>query len=228
MRIIASDSGAALLDEKFQPREIVAASAVIVEPPYTQAEKDLSLPIFADAGCQDLILREIELSRELLRRDHADIIHLDMTLGGICLTDLTFYSLSEMRISREAKENIRKQLPQLRKLSEEIKRIYSVDVIAIGKESIPVRIAELTTAAYATIYSSKKAYEERTPLTLGLPTACTVEKTRHGVLATSLIPTEDGLLGYAEDEEEVLKEVRLREMMNPILREFKMIQIRSK
>lgn len=228
MKIIASDSGAALLDEKFQPREIVAASAVIVEPPYTQAEKDLSLPIFTDANCQNLVLKEMELSRELLRVNQADIIHLDMTLGGICLTDLTFYRLSEMRISREAKENIRKQLPQLRKLAEEIKRTYSVDVLAIGKESIPVRIAELTTAAYAIIYSSRKATEEERPLTLGLPTACTVEKTRHGVLATSLIPTEDGLLGYAEDEEEILKKVRLKEMMNPILRKFRMIQIRSR
>jgi hypothetical protein len=228
LKIIASDSCAANLDEKIQPKEIFAHSEYKLEPPCTQAEKELSLPIFTDADCHNLILKEIELSRELMRRNHADIIHLDMTLGGICLTDLTFYRLSEMRISREAKENIRKQLPQLRKIAEEIRNTYSVNVLAIGKESIPVRIAELTTAAYALIYSSKKVIEEEETITLGLPTACTVEKTRRGVIATSLIPTEDGLIGYGEDEEEVLNKVRLKEMMNPILREFRMIQIRSR
>ncbi len=228
MRIIASDSGAAVLDEKFEPEKIVAVSAVLVEPPYTQAEKTLSIPIFEDVDSQDFILKEMRLSREFLKQENADVVHLDMTLGSISIQDLTLAKLDELRISREAKNNIRKQLPHLRNLALEIKRTYSIDVLAIGKKSAPIRIAELTIAANSLIYCSEKVLEEKTPVILGLPTACTVKKTRQGVLATSLLSMEEELLGFAEDENEVLSRVKMREMINPILREFRIVQIRPK
>ena len=228
LRIIASDSGGAVLDEGFGPEKIVAASAVLVKPPYTQAEKDLSVPIFEDTNSQNIILREMKLSRELLKHEHADIIHLDMTLGSVSILDLTLVKLEGMRLSREAKDNIRRQLPHLRSLAAEIKRVHSIDVLAIGKKSGPIRIAELIIAAHSLIYCSEKVIEEKTPLILGLPTACTVKKTRRGALATSLISTEEELLGFAEDENMVLSGVKTKEMVNPILRGFRIIQIQPK
>ena len=228
LRIIASDSGGAVLDEGFGPEKIVAASAVLVKPPYTQAEKDLSVPIFEDTNSQNIILREMKLSRELLKHEHADIIHLDMTLGSVSILDLTLVKLEGMRLSREAKNNIRRQLPHLRSLAAEIKRVHSIDVLAIGKKSGPIRIAELIIAAHSLIYCSEKVIEEKTPLILGLPTACTVKKTRRGALATSLISTEEELLGFAEDENMVLSGVKTKEMVNPILRGFRIIQIQPK
>ena len=206
----------------------MAASAVLVKPPYTQAEKDLSVPIFEDTNSQNIILREMKLSRELLKHEHADIIHLDMTLGSVSILDLTLVKLEGMRLSREAKDNIRRQLPHLRSLAAEIKRVHSIDVLAIGKKSAPIRIAELIIAAHSLIYCSEKVIEEKTPLILGLPTACTVKKTRRGALATSLISTEEELLGFAEDENMVLSGVKTKEMVNPILRGFRIIQIRPK
>ncbi|MBL7118870.1 hypothetical protein ISS96_02530, partial [Candidatus Bathyarchaeota archaeon] len=78
------------------------------------------------------------------------------------------------------------------------------------------------------IYCSEKVIEEKTPLILGLPTACTVKKTGRGALATSLISTEEELLGFAEDENMVLSGVKTKEMVNPILRGFRIIQIQPK
>lgn len=228
MRIIASDSGAAILDERFEAEEIVAVSAVLVEPPYTQAAKVLSTPVFEDVSSKDFVLKELKLSKRLLQLERADVIHLDMTLGGVSVLELTYQRLDEMRISRLAKDNIREQLPHLRKVAEEIKRTYGIDVLAIGKRSIPIRIAELTIAAHALIYCSERVLDENTSLVLGLPTACTVKKAARGVIATSLISVEEGLLGFAQDGKAVVPKVNMREMMNPNLREFRMIQISPK
>ena len=206
----------------------MAASAVLVELPYTQAEKALSTPVFEDVNSLGIILREMKLCKELASKEHADIIHLDMTLGAIPILDLTFERLEEMRISREAKDNIRRQLPQLRSLAAEIKNAHSVDVLAIGKQSVPVRIAELTVAAHSLIYCSERVLQENMPIALGLPTACTVKRTNHGALATSLVSVEAGLLGFAEDENDILSKVKTREMMNPVVKEFRMIQIDPK
>ena len=185
-------------------------------------------PVFEDVNSQGFILREMRLCKELLSKEHADIIHIDMTLGAVPILDITGERLEEMRISREAKENIRRQLPQLRSLAAEIKRAHSVDVIAIGKQSVPVRIAELTVAAHSLIYCSDRVLQDRVSLTLGLPTACTVKKTKRGALATSLVSAEEGLLGFAEDDKDILPKVKMREMMNPVVREFRMIQIQPR
>jgi hypothetical protein len=47
--------------------------------------------------------------------------------------------------------------PRLRKIAAEIKRLYDVDMLAVGKESVPVRIAELTAGAKAILFACKKS-----------------------------------------------------------------------
>ena len=42
LRIIAADSSAAVLNEKFEPLSIVAAASVLVVPPYREASAFLS------------------------------------------------------------------------------------------------------------------------------------------------------------------------------------------
>lgn len=37
MRVVSADSGAAILDDKFQPVYLVASVSVMVEPPYREA-----------------------------------------------------------------------------------------------------------------------------------------------------------------------------------------------
>jgi hypothetical protein len=54
------------------------------------------------------------------------------------------------------RQNILKILPRLRKIAGEIGRLYDVDMLAIGKESVPVRIAELTAGAEEICLQAKK------------------------------------------------------------------------
>ena len=145
MRIIAADSGAAVLDDQYNPVFLVASVSVLVEPPYREPSFRIAKPIFreVDTGLE-VIVHEAELCLSLLDQVKGDIVHLDMTLGGITVEDLSPVELINVRASKAGRQHILKILPRLRKIAGEIKRLYGIDMLAIGKESVPVRIAELT------------------------------------------------------------------------------------
>ncbi|MCW4000252.1 MAG: DUF4152 family protein [Candidatus Bathyarchaeota archaeon] len=67
MKVIAADSGAALLDPTFQPTHLVASVAVLVEPPYREPTLRLAEPIFreVDNGLE-VIVHEATLCLQLL------------------------------------------------------------------------------------------------------------------------------------------------------------------
>ena len=228
MKIISADSGAAILSDAFQPETVVASSSVLVEAPYRLASASLSKPIFSPANSQKLIPLELRLCRDLLAEQSATAIHVDMSLGGIRLTDLTLSELQQMSISSRAKENIRNVLPELRRIASEIERSFDVEVLAVGKDSMPVRIAELTAGANAVLYLARKVSSERKSYLLGLPSHCTVSRSGHGVSLRSLHVTEHDVFGYARDEESVTESVLLSEFNNPLLRGFRVVRITPK
>ncbi len=229
MRIIAADSAAALLNERYEPLKVVAACAVMVEPPYTKATSFLAEPIFVEAqdGYQ-LVVHELELCMSLLKTVKADMIHLDMSLGGLSLEELSAVSLSQRHLSSQARAHLLKVLPRLRKLALEIRQSYNIDVSVIGKESIPVRIAELTSGAHAALYSAEKAVKEGKKIMLGLPARCSVRITTEVVVLESLLPAEEDLKGEAIDEGGFLNKVTLTEMPNPCARGFRLLEITPK
>ena len=51
-------------------------------------------------------------------------------------------------------------------------RLHGIDMLAIGKESVPVRIAELTAGAEAILFACQKVVLEKKPILLGLPLKC--------------------------------------------------------
>jgi hypothetical protein len=229
LHVVAADSGAAILNERYEPLQIVAACAVLVAPPYRQASSFLAEPIFA--GVENghmLVIHELELCLELLKTVKADVIHLDMSLGRINIEELSAVSLSKMRISNRAHTHLLRILPKIRKLAADAKRTYNVDVLAIGKESIPVRIAELTSGAHAVIYTVEKAVKDGKPLRLGLPTTCRPKILEDGVYLESLLPAEHDVIGYAKDENKILEKVQLTEMSNPCARGFRLLEISPK
>lgn len=229
LHVIAADSGAAFLNERFEPLQIVAASAVLVEPPYRQASSCLTEPIFV--GVENghlLVIHELELCLELLKTVKADVIHLDMSLGRINIEELSAVSLSKMRISNRAHTHLLRILPKIRKLAADVKRTYNIDVLAIGKESMPVRIAELTSGAYAVVYAVEKAVKEGKSLRLGLPTTCKAKILEDGVSLDSLLPAEHDVAGYAKDGNKMLDKVQLTEMPNPCARGFRLLDINPK
>ena len=226
MRIVAADSGAAILNDRFEPVKVVAAAAVLTEPPYKKAAAVLAEPIFAEAdnGYQ-LIAHELELCQQLLKSVKADMVHLDMSLRGMNMEDFSAVGISTMKKSRKARGQILKILPNLRKTASNILRTYGIEVRAFGKESVPVRIAELTCGAYAIRYAAEKAAKENVKLKLGLPTKCQTKLLKDKVALLSLIPTENEVAGYAEISKDLLERVKIVELLNPCARGFKMLEI---
>lgn len=229
LRIIAADSSSAILNDKFQPVSIVAAAAVLVSQPYREPSECLAEPIFANAeNGHNVMVREVELCRSLLERVKADVVHLDISLGAVPVEQLSPIQFSNMRISRKAKEHLIKILPKLRKVASEIAQKYGVEVLAIGKESVPVRVAELTAGAHAIIYASNKALIEKRPLMLGLPSKCQPKIEDNHVYLCSLISGEHDVRGYAENNGDVLEKVNIMEILNPFARGFRALKISPK
>ena len=226
MKVVAADSSSAILNDKFEPQTIVATAAVLVDPPYREARKVLSKPIYADANKgHEVIIQEAELCLNLLEKTKADVVHLDISLGAIPLEQLSPIQFTSMKISTTAKQHLLKILPRIRKTAGEITRKHGIDVLAIGKESIPVRVAELTSGAHATLYACEKALEEKRPILLGLPSKCQPIISGENVQLDSLIAAEHDVRGFAVDQSGVLKKVDVTEMLNPIARGFRTLRI---
>ena len=226
MKVIAADSAASILDQDFKPLCIVASVSVLVNPPYREPSFRLAEPIFREVESEfEVIVHEAELCRSLLDKMNADVVHLDMSLGGISIEELSPIELSNLRTSRTGRQNILKVLPRLRKIAGEIKRVHGVDMLAIGKESVPVRIAELTAGAEAILFACKKAVDEKQPILLGLPLMCQPRILEDRVHLYSLIAAEHDVRSYAADTENILRKVKLVETLNPCARGFRALKI---
>jgi hypothetical protein len=226
LRIIAADSAAAILDEKFNPNHLVASAAVLVEEPYREAHRRLSQPLFKEVDeTYDVIVLEAQLCQALLENTKADIVHLDSSLGGVPVDELSPVELANLRISNKARSNLLKILPKLRRTAGEIRRKHAIETLAIGKESVAVRVAELTAGSEAILYACEKAVEEKKPLLLGLPIKCTHRVADGKVYLHSLIEAEHDVRGHATDTADVLCKVTVTEILNPTARGFRTLKI---
>ena len=227
LKVVSADSSAAILDAKFAPLCLVASASVLVDSPYRESHIRLAEPLFKDvANGYEVIVHEAELCRDLLNIVKADVVHLDMSLGAISLEELSPVELSNMRISNRARQHILKMLPKLRKIAGEIKRVHGLEVLAIGKESVPVRIAELTAGAEAILFACAKVVDEKEGLLLGLPSMSQHRIVGRRVYLHSLIAAEHDVRGYAEDTLGVLKKVNIAETLNPCARGFRALKIK--
>jgi hypothetical protein len=227
VKIISADSAAAILDNDFKPTHLVASVSVLVEPPYREASLRLAEPIFreVDSGFE-VIVHEAELCRGMLDTAKADVVHLDMSLGGVSIEELSPIELSSLRASRTGRQNILKILPRLRKIAGEMKRLYGVDMLAIGKESVPVRIAELTAGSEAILFACKKAVDKGEHVLLGLPHMCQPQMLENRVYLHSLMAAEHDVQGFALDVTGILGKVKLAETLNPCARGFRALKIK--
>ena len=227
LRVISADSAAAILDQQFKPLYLVASVSVLVNPPYREPSFRLAEPIFKEVEDGfDVIVHEAELCRSLLDKMKADVVHLDMSLGGISIEELSPVELVNLRASRTGRTHILKILPKLRKIAGEIKRLHDIDMLAIGKESVAVRIAEVTAGAEAILFACKKAVNEKEPILLGLPHMCQPMVLQNRVYLCSLMIAEHDMRSYAIDTEDILTKVNLSESLNPIARGFRVLKIK--
>jgi hypothetical protein len=229
LRVVSADSAAAILDEKFNPLQIIASTSVLVNPPYREASARLAEPIFQEVeNGYAVVVHEAELCRDLLDTVEADVVHLDMSLNAASLEELSPVELANMKLSSRARQHLLRILPKIRRIAGEIRRKHGLEMLAIGKESIPVRIAELTAGANAVTYACAKAIEDKAPVLLGLPSKCQHRIAGNRVYLYSLIAAEHDVRGYAECEAEVLGKVNIAEMLNPCARGFRALKITPK
>ncbi|MCW3982427.1 MAG: DUF4152 family protein [Candidatus Bathyarchaeota archaeon] len=113
MKVIAADSGAAILDEYFKPVSLVASVAVLVEPPYREPSAyRIAQPLFREVDSTlEVIVHEAELCLSLLAEVKADIVHLDMTLGGVTVEDLSPVELLNMQLQKADAKTSSKYCP---------------------------------------------------------------------------------------------------------------------
>ncbi len=229
MKVISADSSVALLDSTFQPQYLIASASVLVESPYREAHQRLAKPIFTEVNNgYNVIAGEAELCRDLLGIVNADVVHLDLSLNAVSIENLSPVQLTNMRISSKSRQHLLRLLPKLRKVAGEIKRVYGLDMLAIGKDSIPVRIAELTAAAESVLFACGQALEEKEELLLGLPSRCQPRIIGRRLYLHSLIASEHDVRGYAEDAADVLSKVNIAETLNPCARGFRALRVKPR
>ncbi len=224
MRIVAADTGGALLTEEYQPIGLVATAAVLVEKPYRTAT--LSWVRYADPFNYDMsgrqaIKDEAFLAVELAREVKPDVIHLDSTIGGIEVRKLDEPTIDALTITERGKEVWKDLAKDLQPLAKKFWEETGIEMIAIGKSSVPVRIAEI----YAGLYTAKWAINyarEHGRATVGLPRYMKVEIHPGKIYGESLDPREGGLFGEIEAETEG---IGWELYPNPLVRRFMVLEV---
>jgi len=225
LRIIAADSGSSILGPDFEPTCIVCTVAVLVEEPYRAPSEVLAEAHFCPIErSYDVLVREIELAGELLEAHGADVVHFDASLRRARLDQLGPDEIA--RLWPRAPEEALRALSEVASRASRLASRTGVPVVAIGKDSVPVRIAELCCGAYGFLSAARRAVEEGREVLLGLPARCSISISGRTVVARSLAPAEHDLMGLAEDERDIAGKVVFREMPNPTLRGFRMVRIR--
>ena len=222
MRIATVDSACSVLDENFLPTNIISTVGIIVDHPYKEPayihnkSKDYSLTDYA------IIINELKVCEEMLATQKADYVHLDMSLGGVNILDIKEEDiLYKIPLSDTGRTIIRLILPELQNIAKSIKDKYQIPVLAIGKKSHPVRLAELYAAAYGVSKAIDKVRESRQTIFVGLPVRITAAITDGNVKIASQEPMEDTLCA----EVPVADGVSIEAFHNPIVRGFQTVKL---
>ncbi|WP_297506375.1 DUF4152 family protein [Thermococcus sp.] len=224
MRIVSADTGGALLDENYEPIGLIATAAVLVEKPYRTAT--LSRVRYADPFNYDMsgrqaIRDEALLAVELAREVKPDVVHLDSTIGGIELRKLDEPTIDALTITDRGKEVWKDLAKELQPLAKRFWEETGIEIVAIGKWSVPVRIAEI----YSGIYTAKWAIDyarENGKVMVGLPRYMKVEIRPGKIYGESLDPREGGLFGEIKAETDgICWEL----YPNPLVRRYMVLEV---
>jgi len=224
MRIVSADTGGALLNENYEPIGLIATVAVLVEKPYktaTMSRVKYADPLNYDMSGRQAIRDEALLAVELAREVKPDVIHLDSTIGGIEVRKLDEPTIDALSITDRGKEVWKDLAKDLQPLAKKLWEETGIEIIAIGKWSVPVRIAEI----YAGIYTAKWAIEyakEKGKVTVGLPRYMKVEVRPGRIYGESLDPREGGLFGEIEANTEG---IGWELYPNPLVRRYMVLEV---
>ena len=200
MRIVSADTGGALLTEDYEPVGLIATAAVLVEKPYktaTLSRVRYANPFNYDMSGRQAIKDEAFLAVELAREVKPDVIHLDSTIGGIEVRKLDEPTIDALTITDRGKEVWKDLAKELQPLAKKLWEETGIEIIAIGKWSVPVRIAEIYSGIYTARWAIERAREEGRVM-VGLPRYMKVEIRPGKIYGESLDPREGGLFGEIE------------------------------
>ncbi len=229
MIIASADTGSALLDGYYKPIKLITTVAVIVSPPYTSPLHYISRYTEISPKTTSVIVEELKLIRELLSRVKVriDVIHLDITMRGLDLSEVELSDIDALGLSRRAKDSLRALLPIVKPYAKLLKEEFGVPVLAIGKESVPIRIAELITAAESVLYGIQKCLDMHSKILIGLPKRVSIIPRNNVIEAVSLEPTEELLRFKVKVKPpNLMDEVSLLVYPNPIARGFNVVEIK--
>ncbi len=210
-----------MLRPDFEQLNIVVTVSTLVKPPYRQPSVSLVKPQFIEVErSYDVLVDELLLAQKLYKMYGGDVIHLDISVKGVPITDVKLTDFPSY-----IRDRMRPVLIRLRTIALGLQRSAGVSVLAMGKESVPVRISELTVGAYSVLLAAEKCLEKGEEVLLGLPRECTIRVKDRMVIARSLSAAEHDIMGLAEDEKGVLENVSLEEFPNPRARGFRVVRI---
>lgn len=222
MKIATVDSACSVLNENFMPINILSMVGIVVDQPYDQPSQIQTRNEEYLLGDPDLLVKELKLCQEMLETEEVDYIHLDMSLGGVNILDVTQADLLfKIPISPTGREVLRAILPELHSIATAIDEQHGVPVLAIGKRSGPVRLAELYAAAYGVGRAVEKVRESGETICVGLPVGTTAAFNGDKVSITSLIPIEQSLHAEAP----IAGGVHVESFLNPIIRRFNALKL---
>jgi len=224
MRIVSADTGGALLTEDYEPIGLIATAAVLVEKPYrtaTLSRVKYADPFDYDMSGRQAIRDEAFLAVELAREVKPDVVHLDSTIGGVEVRKLDEPTIDALTITDRGKEVWKDLAKDLQPLARRFWEETGIEIIAIGKSSVPVRIAEI----YAGLYTAKWAIEyagKEGKAIVGLPRYMRVDIRPGKIYGESLDPREGGLFGEIEAETEG---IGWELYPNPLVRRFMVLEV---
>lgn len=222
---VAADSGCAELDGNFNAKNIIATAAVFVEYPYRAPTHYICMPEPFELDSPKYIEREMKLAYELAIKYKPKFVHIDISLGGMRAVEISKEKLENLRISQKGKMHLLESIDMIRHYGKLIEENAGSQVILIGKQSLIVRIAELTAGACAVKYGVEKALE-RGEFILGLPYKCSITIGNGYILARSLLLSEQEILGHVKYS--VPKNIVIEEFINPSAQDFRVLRIYKK
>lgn len=224
MRIIAADSGGAILERNYEPICIVGTAAVMVEPPYRKPSAVVWKAFEYNLDERTPILNELSFCLELSNKFGVNVIHLDISLGGVNLFDLDVKKLSSYKISLKGRKVLEKLIPQLKSVAKDFKNLK---ILLIGKESLVVRVAELTAGLYGLSHTINKFLNSgNKEILYGLPKMCSISLDKDYLTIRSLEPSEFDISITVHSSKNILGSLELLEYPNPVASGFRVIKIK--
>jgi hypothetical protein len=230
MKIATVDSACSILNEGLMPMNILSMAGIVVDYPYEQPSQVQVRGEDYLVSDPNLLVNELKLCQEMLEIEKADCVHLDLSLGGINLLDLTEEDLLfRIPMSYNGREVLRLILPDLQKIATAINEKYEIPVLAIGKRSGPVRLAELYATAYGVARAMEKAKESGETVYVGLPLGTTAavdgDKSEEPAEPRVRIASQEPMERNLSADAPVVAGVQVEAFLNPIVRKFQALKL---